>query len=134
MSPQEKLFKKSYAKILLDIADGDLQSAQVLRKASRGRRENICFLAQQAIEKALKAVLIWHQVAFPLVHDAGILVAKMPSGILPPEGYDLSLLTQYATVRRYEEGAIEITEADLDAILKVAESVFTWARQIVGGD
>ena len=125
--PHEQLFEKVYAAELLRIAGGDLESAQALSEAPKGRRENICFLAQQSIEKSLKAVLVWHQIPFPLVHDAGILVAKMPAGANPPSGYDLSVLTSFATVRRYEEGRAKLTKEAIDSTLSTAAAVFKWA-------
>lgn len=127
MSPQEQLFEKQYARELLEIAKGDLESAEALNESKKGRRENICFLSQQCIEKSLKAVLVWHQVAFPMVHDAGILVAKMPPGLSPPSGYDLSVLTSFATVRRYEQGRAVLTKETIDTVLATAKAVVTWA-------
>lgn len=124
---KEKLFKKEYAHELLKIAKGDLQSATVLSKQKMGRPENICLLAQQTIEKAIKAVLAWKQIPFPLVHDAGVLIAKLPTNELPPYGYALSELTQFATVRRYEEGSYELSEEEIASVLKSAEDVLGWA-------
>ena len=130
--PQEHLFKKEYAKQLLAIAKGDFESAKVLKEVGRGRKENVCFMAQQSIEKALKSVLCWHQVAFPLVHDAGILVAKMPQGVHPPSGYDLSVLTSFATNRRYEEGSIQLSLKDMESVLSTAQKVLAWAEKEIG--
>jgi len=127
--PQEQLFEKDYALELLKIAEGDLLSAQALSESTKGRKENICFLAQQAIEKSLKAVLVWHRIAFPLVHDAGILVAKMPTNVLPPLGYDLSVLTSYATVRRYEESRSILTPETIRTVLSAGQTVLDWAKQ-----
>jgi HEPN domain-containing protein len=126
--PQEHLFDKQYALELLKIAEGDLLSAQALNESPKGRRENICFLAQQAIEKSLKAVLVWLQIPFPLVHDAGVLVAKMPAPLTPPLGYDLSVLTSYATVRRYEESRSALKPESIKAVLEAGQSVLDWAK------
>lgn len=125
---QEKLYKKEYAKQLIRIAEGDLQSAKALYETQQGRPENACFHCQQAIEKSLKAVLTHLQIPVPLVHDAGTLVAKLPSHLTPPQGYDLSELTAFATVRRYEEGAAMITPEEVKAIIKVADEVLKWSR------
>lgn len=46
---KEQRFKKEYAFELLSIAAGDLETTLVLQSASRGRKENICFSAQQVI-------------------------------------------------------------------------------------
>ncbi len=60
---------------MLAIAKGDLQSAEILlASASSGRKENILYMIQQSVEKALKSVLIWKGVSFPMVHDLGILL------------------------------------------------------------
>lgn len=54
---KEQKFKKEYAFELLKIAEGDLETTKVLLSASIGRKENVCFNAQQVIEKSLKAIL-----------------------------------------------------------------------------
>jgi len=72
------LFKKEYAQHLFKIAQGDLDSAAALMAAKTlGRPENILYMIQQSVEKSLKAVLIHKQIAFPLVHDLGILIALL---------------------------------------------------------
>jgi len=49
---REKLFRRDYAHVLWNIAEGDIQSAEVMAMhLEKGRRENICFAAQQCIEK-----------------------------------------------------------------------------------
>lgn len=56
MTPKrERVFKKSYARELVGIAEGDLESAKVLVEANRGRPENICYHA----EKIAEDVLTW---------------------------------------------------------------------------
>lgn len=53
------LFKIEYASKLLFIAKGDLSTAKALiDSANPGRRENILYMIQQAVEKALKTVLL----------------------------------------------------------------------------
>lgn len=48
--------------------------------------EDLCFDAQQAAEKAIKAVLIYHGVAFPYVHDlARLLTLVEQTGQVVPE-------------------------------------------------
>ncbi len=128
---QEILFKASYAPQLLTIAKGDLSSAMALRKTGEGRPENVCYLAQQAIVKAIRSVLVTKQIPFPLIQNAAVLVAKMPSRISPPHGYDLGVLTQYATIRRYEEAETDLTEQDLEASIRAAQDVIKWADSII---
>lgn len=129
MSPrkQEKSYPKEYAHELLRIASSDLQTARVLAQALGVRRENSAYHAQQCVEKALKAVLCWLGVPLPLVHDAGILVAKLPGDLNPPGGYDLAEFTPFATVRRYEEGSAVFTEAELQVLISLAQEVLDWS-------
>jgi len=126
---KEQTFKKTYAKELLAIAFGDLESAKGLQSSNRGRPENVCYLAHQVIEKSLKAVLIWKQIPFPLIHDANALVAKLPALDHPPHGYDLGELNQFATVRRYEEGAVELSKEMIQNAVNIAEEIWNWASK-----
>ena len=78
---------------LFRIAKGDLASAKELASVSKeGRLENVVYLAQQSVEKALKATLNHLRIAFPLVHELGTLVALFPEDKLPSRDFDLSVL------------------------------------------
>jgi HEPN domain-containing protein len=128
---QKRLFKKEYAKELLKIASGDLDSALELSKAKSGRPENIVFLAQQSVEKHIKAVLVHLQIAFPAVHDLGILVALLPDDKIPPEGFALTELNPFASIRRYEEGQLPLIKEEIEAALDATQKVAQWAFSIV---
>nr|VFJ88350.1 MAG: HEPN domain-containing protein [Candidatus Kentron sp. H]VFJ93548.1 MAG: HEPN domain-containing protein [Candidatus Kentron sp. H]VFJ94873.1 MAG: HEPN domain-containing protein [Candidatus Kentron sp. H] len=57
----------------------------------------LCFHAQQAAEKALKAVLLAGNTDFPNTHNLRFLLDRIPSRIeIPPEIEDAALLTDYA--------------------------------------
>lgn len=60
------------AKTWLEYADMDLQSAKILLQ-HEGIPQIITFHAQQAIEKALKAYLIFKNKKFPKSHDTYML-------------------------------------------------------------
>jgi HEPN domain-containing protein len=66
-------------------------------------REQVCFHAQQAAEKALKAVLVSWRIDFPYTHDIkGLLRIAETSGIvIPPTIQQAALLTPYAVETRY---------------------------------
>ena len=128
---KKQLFPKMYAKELLKIAEGDLESALGLSKINIGRPENIIFLSQQSVEKSIKSVLVHLQIAFPLVHDLGILIALLPDDKTPPEGFALTELNPYASVRRYEEGHLPITKEEIEIVLITTQKVSTWATSIV---
>ena len=65
--------------------------------------EDLCFDAQQAAEKAIKAVLIARGVDFPPIHDlAGLLTILGQTGeTIPPAIADAARLTRFAVATRY---------------------------------
>lgn len=124
------LFPKEYSIELLQIAVGDLKSAEVLFESIKlGRLENILYMAQQSVEKSIKAMLIHFQLKFPFVHDIGILIALLPVDHYPPGGFELTSLNPYASVRRYEEGRIPLESDEIQAALKAAQLVVAWASK-----
>lgn len=129
---KKQLFPKQYSEELLKIAKGDLESAVGLSKINKGRPENIVFIAQQSVEKSIKAVLVHLQIAFPLVHDLGILVALLPDEKAPPEGFALTELNPFASVRRYEEGHLPLTAEEIESSLEIAQKVVLWATNCLG--
>ncbi len=131
MTKQGK-FARSYAIELIDIAQQDLLSAQALSGHKNIRIENVFLLAQQALEKGLKAVLCWNDQAIPFLHDIGVLVAKIEAlGIQVPFGYDLNGLSEFATIRRYTEGKETWTEAEVQAVMNEVQSALHWCQSLI---
>lgn len=129
MTPSKPLFPPEYAKELLRIAEGDLATAAaLLNSPAPGRIENIPYMIQQGVEKAIKCVLIRRQIPFPLVHDIGILIALLPRDGYPPGGFDWTALNPFASIRRYEEGAMPITMAEIQSAYDAALTVIIWAK------
>ncbi len=84
-------------------AMSDLNLARLAREHPEILTAHACFHAQQAAEKAIKAVLLHHGVDFPLVHDLEALVelAQNAGLALPPEVAGVGALTPYAVEARY---------------------------------
>jgi HEPN domain-containing protein len=132
MTPHSRKFPKSYAKTLFRIAEGDFQTAKILLKYPGGRVENSLFHIQQAMEKALKALLCHHKLPIPMTHDLGALLGALPDKLPAlPQGSNLTAFTEFATVRRYEEAIYELDSKELEAALRLGESVLLWAKQIL---
>ena len=92
----------------------------------------LCFHAQQAVEKSIKAVLIHDGVEFRRVHDIAYLLGLLPADIsLPPEVVESAELTSYATLSRYPGEYEEITEAMYRKAVEIAGTVFSWVEQII---
>lgn len=126
---KERTYKKEYAKELISIAEGDLNSARALAKATQGRPENIFFLVHQAIEKSLKSVLCAKGLPVPLIHDLALLVDRLPKGNDLPFAEDIVELSQFATIRRYEEGYFEFTKEEIEKTLHAAIEILEWCKK-----
>jgi len=95
--------------------------------------EDLCFLAQQAAEKALKAVLIHRRVRFPYIHDLGKLITLIEqSGIPVPESVRRAvILSDYAVESRYPGLAEPVTSEEHAEALALAQQVVDWAERVV---
>lgn len=128
---KERIFKKEYAAELLRIAEGDLHSARALEKDTLGRRENIIFMAEQCIEKCLKAVLCHLGKPVPLVHDLDVLVDRLHPLKPIPRSDSMGDLSQFAAIRRYEEGKAILESSEIMEVLQLAQETLSWAKKAV---
>jgi HEPN domain-containing protein len=96
--------------------------------------EDLCFQAQQAAEKAIKALLIRQGVVFPYVHDlARLLTILEEAGEPIPETIrNAEELTRYAVMARYPGLAEPVTEAQYEEAMATAEAVVQWAANRLG--
>lgn len=123
-------FHKEYWKELLAIATQDLETARLLIPTNLKRKENILFHIEQAIEKSLKAGLCKLEIAVPLVHELSLLVDKFPQGKEPPFAGSISDLSQFATIRRYEEGKANLTKEEIAEAYQIAEAILDWVEKV----
>jgi HEPN domain-containing protein len=128
---KSKKFNKQYAHELISIAHADLESAFDLHNVNTKRKENVYLLAHQALEKALKAVLCWHEKPVPFIHDISALVALVGAIEAPPFGYDLNDLTEFAAIRRYLEGYEEYSAEEVAAVLQAVKNALVWCQSKV---
>ena len=93
--------------------------------------EDLCFDAQQAAEKAIKAVMIAREIDFPYVHDLGSLLSSLEvTGESVPEAIRAAVsLTTYATATRYPNAGAPVTEQEYREAIAIAEAVVRWAEQ-----
>lgn len=96
--------------------------------------EDLCFDAQQAAEKAIKAALVKKGVAFPSVHDiAHLLDLLEQTGVQIPDPVRRTEdLTRYAVVTRYPGVAEPVTESHYREAVAGAEAVVLWAGEAIG--
>ncbi len=91
--------------------------------------EDLCFDAQQAAEKAIKAVMISHDIDYPYTHDLTHLMSSLEASghSIPGPVRRAAGLTRYAVHARYP--SLEaVTEAEYIGALEIAEAVVLWAE------
>ena len=95
--------------------------------------EQICFHAQQAVEKSMKAALLSSSVDFPFSHDLEELIYILEhAGIDLPSGLrEAGTLTPYAVESRYPGYWGEIAKNDVVDAIELAEKAFGWAKEFV---
>ena len=115
----------------LRLADRDIQAFDALKANPQVHISMICFHAQQAVEKSLKAVLFSRRIEFKRVHDL-VKLARLLSErgiVLPvPEG-QLRHLNPFAVTFRYDDIEIELTS--LSNVVSVVADVRRWAKEQV---
>jgi HEPN domain-containing protein len=96
--------------------------------------EDLAFDAQQAAEKAIKAVLVGKAAAFPKTHAlVELFDLAEAAGVVVPEGVrEAGSLTVYAVETRYP-GIEDVTEEEYLEAVELAERVVMWAHQTIGG-
>ena len=115
----------------LRYAASDLDLARVERP-STVLLESLCFHAQQAAEKALKAVLIARGIPFPLPHNLKTLFDLVPQEVLPSEEVqEAASLTDYAVMSRYPGDLEPVTEEEYEEAVQLAEAVVLWAESLI---
>ena len=92
----------------------------------------LCFHAQQAAEKSVKAVLIKQGIEWPRTHRLKVLIDLLPDGIhKTPELAEADRLTPYAVTLRYPSIRDECTEKDYLEAMRIAEKIYSWAKIIM---
>ena len=94
----------------------------------------LCFHAQQAAEKALKAVLIYLEIDFPNTHSIQKLIELLPDGLQAQEVVSQAvILTPYAVQARYPGDVEEVSESEYNEAISIAADVVRLAENIARG-
>lgn len=115
-------------------AEQDLAVAVLVLQSPIGVNWASCFHAQQAAEKALKALLVWQGIDFPRTHDLGRLRALLPAAISSLLDADaLDDLAPWAVAGRYPEDLPNPSQAVTEQLVEHAQSATAMARRLIGG-
>jgi HEPN domain-containing protein len=115
------------------VTEADLISAQILLDHDPPVITTACFHCQQAIEKALKAFLVWKNEPFEKTHDLTYLLELC-------ETYGLEFdflkskaktITAYAVENRYPSAGPKITIDEAREALDIANNVWRVIRGLI---
>ncbi len=129
MKPDERKPATDEAKTLLRVAARDCKTFELLRDIAEAPFSSICFHAQQAVEKWLKAVLVSHGVVFGRTHDLEELAGLLTGQDIPlplPVG-ELRRLNPFAVTFRY--GDEDITRISREEVTRIVEAVSHWVEE-----
>lgn len=117
------------AQRLLRIAVADFAACRALLIAPEVRFANAAFHGQQAIEKALKAVLTRRCAEIGRTHNLLALTGQLLElGLAVPVSDDqLALLNPYAVVFRYDD--IEVELLTRPALIEMVETILAWVTR-----
>jgi HEPN domain-containing protein len=116
--------KTDEARRWMSYAKSDLDAAYALLEKGDFFPRQICFMSQQAGEKALKAILVYLEMDFPKTHDLDLLRELIPAGWKVkgkfPQLYDLSV---WAVESRYPAHTPDVTTGEARETFHLAESI-----------
>ena len=116
-------------------ADEDLAAAERLLSIDDSLAAVVCFHSQQAVEKLLKALLVFAGVPFARTHDVIQLVQMLPSHLaLAISLADLAPLNRYAVEARYPIGEEPLTGDEARGAIAVSQRVRAVVLRAVASD
>ena len=117
-------------KLWLTKAEEDLQAGDLILNGNMPSYGTVSFHAQQSAEKALKALLIRHQVAFGKTHDLGELLqlAEAEAAGISQTLADAETLTPYAVQTRYPTEDPSVDRGEAGRHLELARKVLGAVR------
>ena len=97
--------------------------------------EDLCYQSQQAVEKALKGLLIYYGVDPEFTHNIGLLLNKLESFTEIPENIKTATnVTKYAVITRYPGEYDEVTKSDYEESVKIARNCIDWVETKIKED
>ena len=92
--------------------------------------EDLCFQAQQAVEKALKGLLIFYKVDPEKTHNLVLLIKELSKYTdIPEEINETAILNDYAVQTRYPGDYTPITEEEYNNAILLADKCIQWVEK-----
>jgi HEPN domain-containing protein len=124
--------RRDLARELVSPAEDDRVAAKALLDVAVVSDAIVAFHAQQAVEKALKAVLAHAGADFPFTHNIAVLMQLCEdAGLEPPAALpEADLLTPYGVAARYGTRSSP-TIVDRKTALVFAAQAVAWATEVL---
>jgi HEPN domain-containing protein len=123
--------EKPLPKKWLERARSNLERARAGKTSRHILYEDLCFDCQQAVEKSLKALLIFLHIEFEWTHNIGVLLQLLKNNSLdvPEDIEKAASLSVYAVRSRYPGEAKPVSKKDYFEALGLADIVFKWVKK-----
>ncbi|MEX0673673.1 MAG: HEPN domain-containing protein [Gaiellaceae bacterium] len=118
----------------LEHAFNDLRAAETLHDHAELAPRSTCWFAQQAAEKAMKALLVLDQIEYPLTHDLVETHARLPRPLQAASRHDLRRLSEFAIRGRYPGPWPEPARPDAEDALAAAREIVDETRRRFDGE
>ena len=118
----------------IEKADHDLGSAKLIFQHLPSYFDTIAFHCQQAVEKYIKASLIYLEIEFQRSHDLPYLLEILSGKVeIKPEIFDKAILLNGFSVEiRYPNQIIHLTEDELKYAISIADDFRQLSVLIIG--
>lgn len=125
--------KKQLVKQWYERALSNLRLAKLGKISNEIYLEDLCFNAQQAAEKSLKALCVKLNVPLPKTHNIMYLLKLIQNaGIeIPKPIIDASALNEYAVESRYPGDYYPVNKEDYAEAIMIAEKTLRWVKDII---
>ena len=119
--------------IWLEYAESDLELAKTGKTSKKIKYNTLCFHSQQAVEKSVKAVLVFHKIDFPKTHHIDFLfkILKKEKINVPEIILETKYLSKFSVDSRYPGEELEIEKSEYLESIKSATLVLKWAKSIL---
>jgi HEPN domain-containing protein len=107
----------------LDHAREDLRAAETHHQHAGLAPRGVCWFAQQAAEKAMKALLVLEQIEYPFTHDLVAIHERLPRPLDAASRHDLRRLSEFAIRGRYPGPWPEPNRQDAEDALAAAREI-----------
>lgn len=133
MSKPPDQVREEFVRQWLLKAEEDVGAAKSLLTYGETFLSTVCFHAQQAAEKAIKAVYLAHRMDFRYTHDlADLLNSLRCAGVGIPEHVSEAVdLAEFAWQARYPRTGEPTSESEYQRAVALAERVVQWAESVV---